>query len=163
ESLNAGLPIIAITGDANRDHAWKNMTQETRQLEVLRPVVKEVIRVEVIKRVPEHLRRAFAVATSGRPGPGVIDVPEDIAHAEHDFDAADFWLDPGTIKAPARRFRPDPADVERAAKLLAAAERPMLLAGGGVHISEAYGALQALASAHGIPVAHTMSGKGAIA
>jgi acetolactate synthase I/II/III large subunit len=163
ESLNAGLPIIAITGDANREHAWKNMTQETRQLEVLRPVVKEVIRVEVIKRVPEHLRRAFAVATSGRPGPVVIDVPEDIAHAEHDFDAADFWIDPGTIKAPARRCRPDPADVERAAKLLAAAERPMLLAGGGVHISEAYGALQALASAHGIPVAHTMSGKGAIA
>jgi acetolactate synthase I/II/III large subunit len=163
ESLNAGLPIIAITGDANREHAWKNMTQETRQLEVLRPVVKEVIRVEVIKRVPEHLRRAFAVATSGRPGPVVIDVPEDIAHAEHDFDAADFWIDPGTIKAPARRCRPDPADIERAAKLLAAAERPMLLAGGGVHISEAYAALKALASAHGIPVAHTMSGKGAIA
>jgi acetolactate synthase-1/2/3 large subunit len=163
ESLNAGLPIIAITGDANREHAWKNMTQETRQLEVLRPVVKEVIRVEVIRRVPEHLRRAFAVATSGRPGPVVIDVPEDIAHAEHDFDAADFWLDPGTTKAPARRCRPDPADVERAAKLLAAAERPMLLAGGGVHISEAYGALQALAAVHGIPVAHTMSGKGAIA
>jgi acetolactate synthase-1/2/3 large subunit len=93
----------------------------------------------------------------------VIDVPEDIAHAEHDFDAADFWLDPGTTKAPARRCRPDPADVERAAKLLAAAERPMLLAGGGVHISEAYGALQALAAVHGIPVAHTMSGKGAIA
>jgi acetolactate synthase I/II/III large subunit len=163
ESLNAGLPIIAITGDANREHAWKNMTQETRQLEVLRPVVKEVIRVEVIKRVPEHLRRAFAVATSGRPGPVVIDVPEDVAHAEHDFDATDFWLDPGTTKAPARRCRPDPADVERAGKLLAAAERPMLLAGGGVHISEAYGALKALASAHGIPVAHTMSGKGAIA
>jgi acetolactate synthase-1/2/3 large subunit len=163
ESLNAGLPIIAITGDANREHAWKNMTQETRQLEVLRPVVKEVIRVEVIKRVPEHLRRAFAVATSGRPGPVVIDVPEDIAHAEHDFDAADFWIDPGTTKAPARRCRPDTADVERAAKLLAAAERPMLLAGGGVHISEAYAALKALAAMHGIPVAHTMSGKGAIA
>src|SRR5262245_26421200 len=144
ESLNAGLPIIAITGDANREHAWKNMTQETRQLEVLRPVVKEVIRVEVIKRVPEHLRRAFAVATSGRPGPVVIDVPEDIAHTEHDFDAADFWIDHGTIKAPARRCRPDPADVERAAARLATAERPMLLAGGGVHLSEAYSRVKAL-------------------
>ena len=57
--------MIAITGDANREHAWKNMTQEARQLEILRPAVKEVIRVEVIKRVPEHVRRAFAVATSG--------------------------------------------------------------------------------------------------
>ena len=109
-----GLPMIAITGDANREHAWKNMTQETRQLEVLRPVVKDLIRVEVIKRIPEHIRRAFAVATCGRPGPVLIDVPEDVAHGEHDFDAADFWIDPETTKCPARRFRPDPVDLERA-------------------------------------------------
>jgi acetolactate synthase I/II/III large subunit len=75
ESYNAGIPMIAIIGDTNREHAWKNMTQETRQLEILRPVVKEVIRVEIIKRIPEHFRRAFAVATSGRPGPVLIDVP----------------------------------------------------------------------------------------
>jgi acetolactate synthase-1/2/3 large subunit len=163
ESLNAGIPMIVITGDANREHAWKNMTQEARQLEVLRPVVKEVIRVEVIKRLPEHVRRAFAVATSGRPGPVLIDVPEDVAHGEHDFDASDFWVDPGTLKAQARRTRPDAADVASAAKLIAKAERPLILAGGGIHISEAYGALQAMAEAYNIPVAHTMSGKGSIA
>ena len=163
ESLNAGIPMIVITGDANREHAWKNMTQEARQLEVLRPVVKEVIRVEVIKRLPEHLRRAFAVATSGRPGPVLIDVPEDVAHGEHDFDVSDFWVDPGTLKAQARRTRPDAVDVTRAAALIAKAERPLILAGGGIHISEAYGALQAMAEAYNIPVAHTMSGKGAIA
>jgi acetolactate synthase I/II/III large subunit len=163
ESLNAGIPMIVITGDANREHAWKNMTQEARQLEVLRPVVKEVIRVEVIKRLPEHVRRAFAVATSGRPGPVLIDVPEDVAHGEHDFDASDFWVDPGTLKAQARRTRPDAADVTSAAALIAKAERPLILAGGGIHISEAYGALQAMAEAYNIPVAHTMSGKGAIA
>ncbi|MFM9848384.1 MAG: thiamine pyrophosphate-binding protein [Hyphomicrobiaceae bacterium] len=163
ESLNAGIPMIVVTGDANREHAWKNMTQEARQLEVLRPVVKEVIRVEVIKRLPEHVRRAFAVATSGRPGPVLIDVPEDVAHGEHDFDAGDFWVDPGTLKAQARRTRPDPAEVVNAAALIAKAERPLILAGGGIHISEAYGALQALAEAYNIPIAHTMSGKGAIA
>ncbi len=163
ESLNAGIPMIVITGDANREHAWKNMTQEARQLEVLRPAVKEVIRVEVTKRVPEHVRRAFAVATSGRPGPVLIDVPEDVAHGEHDFDVSDFWVDPGTLKAQARRMRPDPADLSRAAALVAKAERPLILAGGGIHISEAYASLQGLAEAYGIPVAHTMSGKGAIA
>jgi len=163
ESLNAGIPMIVITGDANREHAWKNMTQEARQLEVLRPVVKEVIRVEVIKRLPEHVRRAFAVATSGRPGPVLIDVPEDIAHGEHEFDAADFWVDPGTLKAQARRTRPDAADVSSAAALIAKAERPLILAGGGIHISQAYGALQAMAETYNIPVAHTMSGKGSIA
>ena len=163
ESLNAGIPMIVIVGDANREHAWKNMTQEARQLEVLRPVVKEVIRVEVIKRIPEHVRRAFAVATSGRPGPVLIDVPEDIAHGEFDFDVTDFWVDPSTRQAQARRTRPDAIDVERAAVILGKAKRPLILAGGGVHISAAYEALLGLATDHGIPVAHTMSGKGAIA
>ena len=163
ESLNAGIPMIVIVGDANREHAWKNMTQEARQLDVLRPVVKEVIRVEVIKRIPEHVRRAFAVATSGRPGPVLIDVPEDIAHGEFDFDVTDFWVDPSTRQAQARRTRPDAIDVERAAVILGKAKRPLILAGGGVHISAAYEALLGLATDHGIPVAHTMSGKGAIA
>lgn len=163
EAFNAGMPMIAVIGDANRQHAWKNMTQEARQFDVLRPLVKEAIRVEVISRIPELLRRAFAVATSGRPGPVLIAVPEDVAHGEHEFDAGDFWVDPGTLRAQARRMRPDAADLARAVELLAKAERPLLLAGGGVHISEAQAALTAFAEAQGIPVAHTMSGKGAIA
>jgi acetolactate synthase-1/2/3 large subunit len=163
EAFNAGMPMIAIIGDANRQHAWKNMTQEARQFDVLRPLLKEAIRVEVISRIPELLRRAFAVATSGRPGPVLIAVPEDIAHGEHDFDAADFWVDPGTLRAQARRMRPDAQDLAAAARLLAKAERPLILAGGGVHISEAQAALTRFAEEQGIPVAHTMSGKGAIA
>src|SRR5215468_4554458 len=138
ESLNAGMPQVAIIGDANRDHAWKNMTQEARQTEILKPAVKELIRVEATKRIPELTRRAFAVATSGRPGPVVLDVPEDVCHGEHDFDATDFWVDPGTLKAQARRTRPDHSDVERAAQIVARAERPLLLVGGGIHISEGY-------------------------
>ena len=101
----ASLGIYRVVGDANRQHAWKNMTQEARQFDVLRPLVKEAIRVEVISRIPELLRRAFAVATSGRPGPVLIAVPEDIAHGEHDFDAGDFWVDPGTLRAQARTAR----------------------------------------------------------
>lgn len=163
ESLNAGIPIVALVADAHRDFAWRNMTQETRQLEVLRPVVKEVIRVESIQRIPEHVRRAFAVATSGRPGPVVLAVPEDISHGEHGFAASELWADPQTEAAQARRARPDADAVGRAAELIAGARRPLLLAGGGVHISRAYDALAALARSEGIPVAHTMSGKGAIA
>ena len=163
ESFNAGIPVVAIVGDAHREHATKNMTQETRQLEILRPVVKEVIRVEVLKRIPEHVRRAFAVATSARPGPVVINVPEDIAHGEHEFEAEDFWIDPATTHALGRRFRPAAEDTSRAAALVAKAQRPLILAGGGVHISQAYAVLAELAEGHGIPVAHTMSGKGAIA
>jgi acetolactate synthase I/II/III large subunit len=163
ESFNAGIPQVVLIGDANRDHAGKNMTQEARQTEILRPAVKDVIRIEATKRIPELVRRAFTVATSGRCGPVVLDVPEDVCHGEHDFDAADFWIDPGTLKAPARRTRPDPVDLERAAAIVTRAERPLLLVGGGIHISQAYEALLAVAESQGIPVAHTMSGKGAIA
>lgn len=163
ESFNAGIPQVVLIGDTNRDHSWKNMTQEARQIEILRPAVKDVIRIESTKRIPELVRRAFAIATSGRCGPVVLDVPEDVAHGEHDFDATDFRVDPATLKAQARRTRPDSHELERAAALIAKAERPLLLVGGGIHVSEAYEALAALAEAHNIPVAHTMSGKGAIA
>jgi acetolactate synthase-1/2/3 large subunit len=162
ESLNAGIPIIAITGNTNRAHSWKNMTQECRQIEILRPAVKEVIRIEMISRIPELVRRAFTVATSGRPGPVLLDVPEDICHGMHDFAAEDFVIDEATLKAPARRVRPDRAQVERATRLIANAKRPLLLVGGGIHLSEAWEALARLAQEQSIPVAHTMSGKGGI-
>ena len=163
ESLNAGVPIIALAGDTNRAHSWKNMTQECRQAEILRPAVKELIRVEMTSRVPELLRRAFAVATSGRPGPVLLDVPEDVCHGEHDFIAEDFAIDPSTLSVPARRIRPDRAEVARAAALIAHAKRPLLLVGGGIHLSAGYDALLGFAEAQSIPVAHTMSGKGGIA
>jgi acetolactate synthase I/II/III large subunit len=163
EGLNAGTPMIALAGDTNRAHSWKNMTQECRQTEILRPAVKELIRVELTSRVPEMLRRAFAVTTSGRPGPVLLDVPEDVCHGEHDFTAEDFALDPTTLGVPARRIRPDRADIARAAGLIARAKRPLILVGGGIHLSAGYGALLALAEAQSIPVAHTMSGKGGIA
>jgi acetolactate synthase-1/2/3 large subunit len=163
ESFNAGTPLIAITGDANRVHANKNMTQETRQVDIIRPVVKDLLRVELTSRLPEMVRRAFQIATSGRPGPVCLDIPEDVAHAEHDFDSADIFVDPRTTHSPAWRTRPDKSDVERAAAMLSEAKRPLILAGGGVHLSQAYAALSALAEATNTPVAHTLSGKGAIA
>src|SRR5205085_12213736 len=51
ESLNGGIPIVAIAGDTNRAHSWKNMTQESRQVEILKPAVKELIRVEMTSRI----------------------------------------------------------------------------------------------------------------
>ncbi len=163
EALNAGSPIVAIVGDTHRDHSWKNMTQETHQAEILRPACKEVIRVESVHRIPELLGRAFQVATTGRPGPVVLIVPEDVCHGTHGFDEDDFDCDPRYEAAPALRCRPDAEGLAEAAALLAAAERPLILAGGGVHISQAAEMLTALTDALQIPVAHTMSGKGAIA
>lgn len=162
ESLNAGIPVVAIVGDTHRAHSTKNMTQESRQLEILGPACKELIRIEDPARIPEHIRRAFQVSTAGRPGPVVVAVPEDVSHGEVDFAPSDFWIDPAGVRAPGRRARPDAADVERAATLLAGASRPLILAGGGVHISRAYDELLALAEMCEVPVAHTLSGKGSI-
>ena len=162
EALNAGTPIVALVGNSHRDHSWKNMTQESRQLDILRPASKEVIRVENIQRIPELMRRAFAVATSGRPGPVVVDVPEDVCHGTFGFDEDAFDVNPAHGAAPSLRCRPDARDLERAARLIAEAKRPIILAGGGVHISGAANALTAFARSLNVPVAHTMTGKGAI-
>jgi len=162
EAHNAGTAMVALVGDSHRMHSWKNMTQEARQLEVLRPVVKDVLRVEKIERIPELVRRAFAIATSGRPGPVVLDVPEDIAHEVHAFDTNAFYASANYRRAPALRCRPAGDDLRQAAAMLAGAARPLMLCGGGVHISDAAGTVQAFARRFGIPVAHTMSGKGAI-
>ena len=163
EALNAGSPIIAIVGDAHRDHAGKNMTQETDQVSILRPACKALLRVETVHRIPAIMRHAFAVATSGRPGPVVVNVPEDIAHGLHGFEAEDFSADLNHEAIPALRCRPDAASVQRAADLIANAARPILLCGGGVHLSKASDAVTRFAEQNAVPVAHTMSGKGAIA
>jgi acetolactate synthase-1/2/3 large subunit len=162
EALNAGSPLVVLVGDSHRAHSWKNMTQESRQTDILRPACKELIRIEATARIPELIRRAFAVATTGRPGPVVVDIPEDVCHGTHGFDGADFRIDPRYEAAPALRCRPAADAVARAGALLAKAERPIVLAGGGVHISQAADALTAFARAFHLPVAHTMSGKGAV-
>ncbi|HEY0419239.1 MAG TPA: thiamine pyrophosphate-binding protein, partial [Acetobacteraceae bacterium] len=162
EALNAGSPMVVLVGDTHREHSWKNMTQESRQAEILRPACKELIRVESIARIPELMRRAFRVATSGRPGPVVVTVPEDVCHATHGFADGAFAADPSCEAAPSLRCRPDAASLARAAVLIAEAEAPILLAGGGVHLSGAAETLTAFARALNLPVAHTMTGKGAI-
>jgi acetolactate synthase I/II/III large subunit len=163
EALNAGSPLVVIVGDSNREHAWKNMTQECRQVDILAPAAKELIRIEAIQRIPDLVRRAFSVATSGRPGPVVLAVPEDIAHGIHPFAEAELSADPRSCSAPSLRIRPSGDSVARAVEHLGSARRPLILAGGGVHLSAAAKALQSFAETQSIPVAHTMSGKGAIA
>ncbi len=162
EGLNAGSPMVVLIGDANRDHAGKNMTQETRQVEMLRPAVKELLRVEAVHRIPELMRRAFDVATRGRPGPVIVDVPEDVCHGTFGFEDGAFDAVGEGRQVPALRCRADRASVAAAAEMLAGAKRPLALCGGGMQISDACDAMTAFAERYAIPVAHTMSGKGAI-
>lgn len=162
EALNAGTSMVVLVGGANREHAGKNMTQETDQVSILRPACKELIRIEAIQRIPEAIRRAYAVATSGRCGPVVVEIPEDIAHGMYGFEEDDFKVDAAHETMTAIRCRPDAAMADKAAAMIAKAERPLMLCGGGIHISSAHDEVTKLAQACGIPVAHTLTGKGAI-
>ena len=163
EALNAGTPLVAVVGNSHRLHSWKNMTQESRQIEILRPAAKELIRVEMIERLPELVRRAFQVATSGRPGPVVLDIPEDICHATYPFNSEELDVIQNYQSAPAMRMRPSQSSILEAVKMLEKSKSPLILAGGGIHISDATNTLENFAEKYGIPVAHTMTGKGAIA
>lgn len=160
EALNAGIPIVAIIGGANRRYAGRNMTQESPQLSVLRPTAKDVIRIEIGERIPELLRRAFSLATAARCGPVVVELPEDISHGQFDYEHDEFWA--YDVRVPITRTRPDANAVMAACEALRHAERPVILAGGGVHLSGAWDELGDFATRFGVPVAHTMSGKGSI-
>tara|TARA_A100001015_G_scaffold110331_1_gene122422 strand:+ start:1746 stop:3458 length:1713 start_codon:yes stop_codon:yes gene_type:complete len=162
EALNAGTPLVAIVGNSHRLHSWKNMTQESRQVEILRPAVKELIKVEMIERLPELVIRAFQVATTGRPGPVVLDIPEDICHANYPFNPDELDIPQPYQRIPNLRTRPDLSSIKEATRLLKNSKRPLILAGGGVHLSDAAQTLQSFAETFSIPVAHTMTGKGAI-
>jgi acetolactate synthase I/II/III large subunit len=162
EAATAGIPVVAFIGDSNRDYSGKNMTQETRQAEILTPIVKELIRVERGPRIPESLRRSFNTAVSGRPGPVILNIPEDIAHKKWEFPRDDFYVDQQACSLSSRRIRPDAGELKKVAELLRKAKRPVLMAGGGIHLSGAYAAIRNFAETLNVPVAYTLSGKGAL-
>ncbi|MFM7119072.1 MAG: thiamine pyrophosphate-requiring protein, partial [Gammaproteobacteria bacterium] len=106
------------------------------------------------RALPDVLRRAFFQLRNGRPGPVMIEVPLDVFGE----DVPDDWVYVPSYRA---RTAPDPADVARAAEVLARAERPVIYAGQGVHYAEAWDALRALAETWNIPVTTSIEGKSA--
>ena len=106
------------------------------------------------KALPEVMRRAFFQLRNGRPGPVLVELPVDVFSE----DVPDGWVHE---PAYATRTAPDPSDVEKAAAVLAAAERPVIYAGQGVHYAEAWPELKALAEEWNIPVTTSLEGKSA--
>lgn len=163
ESFGASVPLILITGEVNSLIAGRSATQESDQFGMLKPTTKMSIRVDRIERIPELVRRAFNVATAGRPGPVLIDMTEDVFHGRHAFRDEDLFADPASCALGTRRVRPDQALIERAAQVISEAKAPVMIVGGGLHLSQAYDELEKFVAVTGIPVAYTISGKGSIA
>ncbi|MEC3980462.1 glyoxylate carboligase [Amycolatopsis sp. H20-H5] len=148
------IPILCITGQADSRKLHTEAFQAVDIVEIAKPVTKWAVQAKEAAQLPWLFREAFRIARSGRPGPVLIDLPIDVQKQEIEWDSS---IDaPFPIAVPT----PSPLRVERALDMLLAAEKPLILAGGGVVLGEASGRLRELAELLGIPVQVTLMGKG---
>jgi acetolactate synthase-1/2/3 large subunit len=153
-------PMVAITGQASSEKLHKEAHQVVDIVRMFEPVTKWNTRVERVGAIPEIVRKAFRVATLEKPGPTHIELPENVAASE-----VPAVTDGGPAPLTAgRTYFPEPTDeaIAHAATLIAASERPLVLAGNGVLRRGAAPDLRAFARGLHVPVAATFMGKGAI-
>ena len=149
------IPIICITGQAPTSVLHKEAFQAVDIAEIAKPVTKWSVQVKETAQIPWVFREAFRVARSGRPGPVLIDLPLDITkEQEVEYELA---LDQRLAVDPPS---PNPTAIRKAMEMLLAAERPMLMPGGGVIIADASDALMELAEYLQVPVTPTYMAKG---
>jgi acetolactate synthase-1/2/3 large subunit len=156
-ALMDSAPIIVITGQTNRVNLGKDAFQEADVTGITYPVVKHSYLVKDPSEIPRVLREAFHIATSGRPGPVLIDVPKDVSSAPCDAPFVDAVELPG-YSVPGHA---DAAAIAAAAELLAQSQRPLLYVGHGAVISDAGKAVMQLAEKLRAPIVNTLLGKGA--
>ena len=162
EAFKASIPLVAIVQDVRRNQTDKNAFQELDHFDIFRGCAKWVRRVTDISRIEDYVDMAFTTAASGRPGPVVLLFPQDLLLEAVKADGtSERHASLGTY--PLDRSMADPARIAEAAKLLAKAEHPLIVAGGGVHLSVAQEALARLQELASLPVATTSMGKGAVA
>jgi acetolactate synthase I/II/III large subunit len=162
DAYQTGAPVIALTGGPHPDSRYRYLYQIVEDFQMFQPVTKFNARVEKPERFPDLLRQAFRAATTGAPGPVHLELPGRLGEgAQGEIDAAGM-VEPQFGRYPAYRPQAPSDQVHDAARLLAGAERPVIVAGGGVAASDAGPDLVKLAEAMSIPVATTPNGKGAI-
>jgi acetolactate synthase-1/2/3 large subunit len=158
----ASSPLIAISGTTHTNTRYRYEYQEVEQTSMFPAMTKWAGDLPQPERIGDVLRTAVRAAVSGVPGPVYLGIPADW-FGKRLTTAPDLYAEPAFLRTPAGRVAPLAPDVERAIALLAGAEKPVLIAGGGVILSEAWAELTALAEALNIPVVTTMAGKGSIA
>jgi acetolactate synthase-1/2/3 large subunit len=161
EAQGSAIPLLCLTSDTPVGQQGRGVLTELDQESLFRPVTKWNTRISSATTMAEATRRAIRMSTAGRPGATHLSLPTDSLEGETP-DASVYGI-PDCERAPAMRVAPDPVLVERAAMALAAAERPVVVAGGGVMTSRAWAELTQLAEALNIPVATSINGKGSIA
>jgi acetolactate synthase-1/2/3 large subunit len=150
-------PLVVVTGQVATSSIGTDAFQEVDITGVTAGVTKHNWLVTDARDIPSVIAEAFHVATTGRPGPVLVDFPKDVANA------VTTWHDPGPVDLPGYRpsTAPDPGAIAAAAELILAAERPVLYVGGGVLKAGASEALAALVELTGAPVVTTLMARGA--
>ena len=153
------IPLVVISGQVQSHLIGEDAFQETDMVGISRPIVKHSFLVQRTEDIPSIIKKAFYIATTGRPGPVVVDVPKDLTHPEHKFD----YEYPETVSM--RSYQPSEkghsGQVRKAARLLLNAKRPVIYAGGGVIQGEGSELLTQLARKLNYPVTNTLMGLGA--
>ena len=153
------IPMVVISGQVASDKIGEDAFQETDMVGISRPIVKHSFLVKDASKIPETVRKAFFIASTGRPGPVVIDVPKDITNPTDKYE----YSYPAKVRmrsyTPATRGHA--GQIRKAAQLLVSARRPIIYAGGGVILGNASAQLTELARTLNIPVTNTLMGLGA--
>lgn len=151
------IPIVAITGQVGRDAIGRDAFQEADITGITLPITKHNYLVKNPADLPRIIREAFHIATTGRPGPVLIDLPKDVATAEVDFEY------PVDVELPGYKptYHGHPRQIQEAAKAISEAKRPILYVGGGVIASGAAREVFELAERCSIPTTTTLMGLGA--
>ncbi|MBK5227368.1 MAG: acetolactate synthase large subunit [Actinobacteria bacterium] len=151
------VPMVAITGQVPRRVIGNDAFQEADITGITLPITKHNYKVMDPEEIPEAIAEAFHIASTGRPGPVLVDIPKDVLQAETSF----AW--PESINLPGYRptTKPNRKQIKAAADLIRRAERPVLYVGGGVLKARAAAELMVLAEAIGAPVVTTLMARGA--
>jgi acetolactate synthase I/II/III large subunit len=153
------IPIVVLSGQVTRDSIGSDAFQETDMIGVSRPVVKHSFLVQDAADIPNIVKKAFYIATTGRPGPVVIDFPKDVTDPAEKFP----YEYPETVKL--RSYIPPQkghtGQIKKAVEVLLTAKKPIIYAGGGAVQGEASEELIKLAQTLGYPITNTLMGLGA--
>ncbi len=153
------IPMVVVSGQVQSHLIGTDSFQETDMVGISRPIVKHSFLVRSAPDIPETMKKAFYIATSGRPGPVVVDVPKDITNPTDLFDYA--YPETVALRSYSPATRGHTGQIKKAIKLLTDCERPMIYTGGGVVQGDASDQLTRLARLLGFPVTNTLMGLGA--
>jgi acetolactate synthase-1/2/3 large subunit len=157
DAMMDSVPVVFITGQVRTELLGTDGFQEADTIGITMPIVKHSFMITRPQEIPRAIHEAFHIARSGRPGPVLVDIPQDLSRAEIDYEPVTDVRLPGYQP----RVEGNQKQIRQAAKALAAAQRPVIYAGGGVVNAEASAELTEFATSDRFPVTCTLMGLGA--